>query len=166
MVLRSEMKLSNQVPPSSEGGPRFFPVGHAPGSTANRSGESTAKELACWSPPTGVPSAAVVDNRWLQVVGRKAERALCILSSDEPWPPKAIAEIETRPKKGSLSSELGRATTIRSRTVVNRSKDMSVTIYIIFVMERSGRRFAFSSWVVAASSRNKEVQKPSTGALF
>ena len=127
-------------------GHRFFPVtGYAPGGPANRGKESTVKPLACWSPPTGVPSAAVVDNRCLQVVVRKAERALCILSSYEPWPPKAIAEIETRPSKGSSSSELCRASTIRSRTDVNRSKDMPVTTYITFVIRRSGCRFAYHS---------------------
>ena len=146
MVLRSEMKLSDEAPPSSEGWPRFFPVsGYAPGGTANSGGESTVNVLVCWRPPTGFPSVAVVDNRYLQVVGRKAERALCILSSDEPWPPKAIAEVETRPSKGSSSSELGRANTIRSRTDVNRSKDMPVTTYIILVMKRLGRRFTYHS---------------------
>ena len=146
MVLRSEMKLSDEAPPSPEDWPRFFPVtGYASGGTVHRVGEITVKAFASWSPPSGLPSAAVVDNRWLHVVDRKAERDLCILSSDEPWPTKAIAEIETRPSKGSSSSELGRATTIRSRTDVNRSKDMSVTTYIILVMKRSGRRFAYHS---------------------
>lgn len=73
-----------------------------------------------------------------QVVSRRAEYALCILSSDEPCPPKAIAEIGMRSRSGSLSSELGMAANVRSRTHVNRSKDIAVTTYIVFVKKRCG----------------------------
>lgn len=148
VVHRSKPELSAEAPPISEDGPRFFPVTvDTPGGTSDKLGGkwSTMKALACRSPTNGVPSAAVADYRCSQVVHRMVERAVCCLSSDEPWPPMAIAETEMRPRLGSWSYTLGRVATVRSRTDVSRSKDMSVTRYFVFLMELCEYRFTHHS---------------------
>lgn len=63
-------------------------------------------EPECWSLSNGVSVAAVADDSYSQVVCRRAELA---------WPPRAIAEIEMRPRLGSSSSQTGSAATARSR---------------------------------------------------
>lgn len=77
-------------------------------SGGRRGGEngSKMKSPTRCSPLYGDPSQAMQDKRFLQVLRRSAARALWVLSSGQPWPPSAIAEV-------SSSALLDRAATTR-----------------------------------------------------
>lgn len=67
--LRLVPKLSEEVPPTSEGGPHFFPVAPEVNSGRGRGNESTINAPVRKRPPRGVPPGAVVDIRCFHVIG-------------------------------------------------------------------------------------------------
>ena len=116
-----------EAPPTSEGGPRFFPVKLESVSGEDGGKGSTMDASVHLTPPIGVPSAAVAEIICTHVTRKRATRALSFFSSIEPCPPSAIADATMRPRSGSESWESGRPITIRIRTEVRVSKGISDT---------------------------------------
>lgn len=85
--LRLEPKLSDEAPPTSEGGPGF-PVALVGISGRGGGNGSTMKASVRWSPSRGVPSAAVVKTKYSHVARRRAARVLSVFSLSGPWPPR------------------------------------------------------------------------------
>ena len=89
--------MLSEIAPTSEGGPCFFPVKLEGVSGEDRGKGSTMDAPVRLSPPSGVPSEAVVEIRCSHVARKRAARALSFFSSIEPCPPRAIADAAMRP---------------------------------------------------------------------